>query len=308
MKSESTVARPVEAPPEGALAPSQPAVLLHERLHFSVPFVPPASNRIRALHEWRMEENDSPILRYLYRHVRPRRHLEFGTWEGRGTLDCLQECDAAVWSINLRHGETNEQGRWAYDAWLDDYATPRHDHAPHADHAHDDADYAHDEALRFVGCLPHSASLATRTARNGRTVVRTDAMGAIGRLVHEAGLGHRLCQIYCDSRQWDATSLPDGFFDSVLIDGGHSAEVVASDTRHSLRLVHSGGLILWHDYCPDAEAQAGCPSIRGVLDAMSQLAPTIRRYCADWFWIEPSWLLVGVRNDRTFDIRAAEVG
>ncbi len=218
-----------------------------------------------------MEENDAPILRYLYRHARPRRHLEFGTWEGRGALACLQECDAAVWSINLRDGETDDQGRWAYDAWLDDFT-------------------------------PASASaIMTRTARNGRTVVRTDALGAIGRLVHEAGLGHRLCQIYCDSRRWDRANLPDGFFDSALIDGGHAEDVVASDTLNALRLVRSGGLLLWHDYCPDPLAQETCASIRGVVDAINRLAATIRRHCSDWFWIEPSWILLGVRNDRVFD-------
>jgi len=283
MKSESTVVNNVEATSEGTRAPSHPAALLHERLRFSRAFVPPASSRDRALHEWRMEENDSPILRYLYRNARPRRHLEFGTWEGRGALDCMEECDATVWSINLREGETNEHGRWAYDAWLDEFANPA------------GAD-AHDGAGRIVG-----SPLTTRTARGGRTVVRTDALGAIGHLVHEAGLGHRLCQIYCDSRKWDAANLPDGFFDSVLVDGGHGLDVVSSDTRHALRLVRSGGLIMWHDYCPDARAQASCSSIRGVVEAIAELAPTIQRCCSDWFWIEPSWLLVAVRNDRPFD-------
>ncbi|MCC6908026.1 MAG: class I SAM-dependent methyltransferase [Phycisphaerales bacterium] len=218
-----------------------------------------------------MEENDEPILRYLYRHARPRRHLEFGTWEGRSALACLQECEATVWTINLREGEADEQGRWAYDAWLDESGIAR------------------DE------------SLVTRTARNGRTVVRTDALGAIGHLVHEAGLGHRLCQVYCDSRQWDASNLPDGFFDSALIDGGHTAEVVTSDTLNALRLVRSGGLLLWHDYCPDPLAQETCASICGVVEAISRLAPAIRRNCSDWFWIEPSWILLAVRNDRPFD-------
>lgn len=255
--------------------PSHPVELLNERLRWPVTLAPPPESRERPLHEWRMEENDAPILRYLYRHARPRRHLEFGTWEGRGALTCLQECEATVWTINLREGETSREGRWAYDAWLDE------------------------------SNIEEAKSVVTRTARSGRTVVRTDALGAIGHLVHEAGLGHRLCQIYCDSRQWDSSSLPDGFFDSVLIDGGHTEEVVNSDTLNALRLIRSGGLILWHDYCPDPLAQDTCSSIRGVVDAISRLAPTIRLHCRDWFWIQPSWILLGVRNDRPFDAGVA---
>ncbi len=283
IQGESLIANE-QCSPSSPLAPSHPAQRLHERLGFIETFIAPESNRMRALHEWRMEENDSPILRYLWRNARPRRHLEFGTWEGRGALDCLESCDATVWTINLREGETDAQGRWAYDAWLDEFKSRQH---------------AHDERVfeRIVGCSPERDSLLTRTARNGRTVVRTDALGAIGRLVHEAGLGHRLCQICCDSREWDCSNYPDGFFDTALIDGGHAADVVRSDTRNALRLVRAGGLILWHDYCPDAVAQEQCPSVRGVVEAIEQLAPTIDRCCCDWFWIEPSWLLLGVRND-----------
>ena len=292
------------------LAPPHPAQRLHERLGFSEAFHPPEASRDRPLHEWRMEENDSPILRYLFRHARPRRHLEFGTWEGRGALDCLEECDATVWSINLREGETDAQGRWAYDAWLDDFASPPSTGSAGEGRGGGDSPPSPARApLRKASAsrLTENASrlstpLITRTARNGRTVVRTDALGAIGRLVHEAGLGHRLCQVYCDSRAWDASNYPDGFFDTALIDGGHAAEVVRSDTLNALRLVRPGGLIMWHDYCPDPMAQATCSSVRGVVEAIGKLAPTIERCCADWFWIEPSWLLLGVRNDRPFSL------
>lgn len=221
-----------------------------------------------------MDENDAPILRYVFRQARPRRHLEFGTWEGRSALACLEECEATVWSLNLREGETNAQGRWAYDAWLEDFAA----------------------GLGPSGEGGDTSSLMSRTARNGRTVVRTDALGAIGHLVYERGLGHRFCQILCDSREWDSRAYPDGFFDTVLVDGGHTAEVVTSDTLNALRLVRAGGLILWHDYCLDARAQASCPSISGVVAAIESLHPTIAALCSDWFWIEPSWLLVGVRR------------
>lgn len=39
-----------------------------------------------------------------------------------------------------------------------------------------------------------------------------------------------------------------GAIDFVFIDGGHTYEVVESDTRHALEMIRPGGLILWHDY------------------------------------------------------------
>ena len=80
---------------------------------------------------------------------------------------------------------------------------------------------------------------------------QTDAGLFIGQHYRDAGFGHRVCQIYCDSRDWDTAAYPSDFFDSALIDGGHIEEVVASDTRKALSVTRSGGLIMWHDFCPD---------------------------------------------------------
>jgi len=73
----------------------------------------------------------------------------------------------------------------------------------------------------------------------------------VSRRYREAGFGHRVCQIYCDSRTWDTSAYPRDFFDSVLIDGGHSADVVLSDTRKAFEVTRPGALIMWHDFCPD---------------------------------------------------------
>lgn len=59
-----------------------------------------------------------------------------------------------------------------------------------------------------------------------RTYHRTDAGGYIGRIYRERGLGHRVRQVYCDSRDWNTANYPADFFDSVLIDGGHQPDVV----------------------------------------------------------------------------------
>lgn len=236
---------------------------LHEALGYDRAFEPSCDALHKSLLDWRMEEDDAPIMRYLFAHHRPLRHLEFGTWRGDGTLCCLEECDATVWTINLLEGETDAQGRWAYDDWLPEDAP--------------------------------TDGVVTRTARNGRTVVRTDARASIGSRYLERGFGHRVCQIYSDSREWDDSTYPDGFFDSALIDGGHSPDIVQSDTRKALRLVRPGGLILWHDFCPQPNVLDRCPSTVGVYEGIGRLHDELHAVVQRLFWINPSWLLLAVR-------------
>jgi hypothetical protein len=212
-----------------------------------------------------MEEDDAPIFAYLYRSLRPRRHLEFGTWQGFGAALCLEHCDATVWTINLPNGETQPDGGWSYYQ-----------------------DFSPEE----VGPGRTNA----KTTRRGRVVCQTDTVGFIGREYLARGLGNRVCQVYCDSRLWDTSAYPDGFFDSVLIDGGHSEDVVISDTCKALPLVRSGGLVMWHDYCLDDGVRRGGGSVQGVLAAIDAMLPDLGGEMKDLFWIEPSWILAGVKR------------
>lgn len=254
-------------------------------LHTRMGFVELLTNRPDArpsLIDWRMQEDDAPILRYLYRNLRPRRHLEFGTWQGIGTLYCLEECEAAVWTINLLRGESTDEGRPAY--WqrfkpgrcrnlLQRFA-------------------AHIQFIRGASTFPTSMVRDSE----GYYVQPLDSLGLIGRHYLEAGFGHRVCQIYCDSRNWDTRSYPSGFFDTALIDGGHQEEVVRSDTRKAIELVRPGGVILWHDFCPDMKARTQCESVKGVLRAVERDWQWLSGQTSDLFWIEPSWILVGVKR------------
>jgi predicted O-methyltransferase YrrM len=225
-----------------------PVATLHERLGWTEPLVYPIESQQRSFLDWKMEVDDSPILRYLYRQLQPRRHLEFGTWSGRGACYCLEHTRASVWTINLPNGEFID-GKPAYSE-------------------------AVDHGFR-----------------------QTDSGALIGARYREAGFGHRVCQIYCDSRDWDTSPYLAGFFDSVLIDGGHTADVVLSDTRKALSVTRPGGLIMWHDFCPDPVVFDHFPSVTGVLDALTghweEFAPQLR----DVFWVQPSFLLVGVRGN-----------
>jgi len=237
---------------------------LHKRLGFRTPLDYPQSSLSKPLTEWKMEIDDAPIFRYLYRNFRPRRHLEFGTWEGMGVLYCLEECDATVWTINLLEGEKRIDGSWCYSTGF-----PNSENLPQASMK---KDYFWEKYYQ------------------------TDSFGFIGRYYLEKGLGNRVCQIYCDSRQWDISNYPDGFFDMILIDGGHFKDVVSNDTQKALKLLRSDGLILWHDFCPKAEVFIINPTTRGVLSSIQADWNQIKPQMKDIFWINPSWILLGIKK------------
>jgi len=248
--------------------PVRPTLTLSElgRAH-GWPVPPPRSDTNLA--QWDGEKNDGPILHYLYRNLAPRRHLEFGTWQGFGTCLCLESCAATVWTLNLPDGESKADGTWAYGHRVTDeaFAPPG---AVSVNYGHDD--------------------------QGPRTYHRTDAASYIGRLYREKGLGHRVCQVYCDSRAWDTSAYPAGFFDSVMIDGGHQTDVVLSDTRKALPLLRPGGLMLWHDYCPRPEVIAGSTAVQGVTSAIETLLPELRAQFSTLAWINPSHILFGLKK------------
>ena len=74
-------------------------------------------------------------------------------------------------------------------------------------------------------------------------------------------------QLYGDSKELDETPYL-GRFDLVFIDGAHAYSYVASDTAKALRMVHPGGLILWHDY-------VGPWHVRGVFRFLNELVETL---------------------------------
>ena len=128
------------------------------------------------------------------------------------------------------------------------------------------------------------------------TFYQTDSGPFVGWRYRMAGVSHRVHQILADSRTWDDSDLDDGFFDSILIDGAHRSDIVVSDTEKALRLLRSGGLMIWHDFCPVDEVMDKSAATRGVVNAI----------CARWnawspsfksvFWIWPSYILIGIKR------------
>lgn len=247
---------------------SIPEVALADLGDFLGTGAPPPPSSSRALNQWRMEDDDAPILRYLYSSHRPLRHLEFGTWMGFGACLCLESCAATVWTLNLPNGETRPDGTWAYGQRVSP-STP----VP-------------------AGGVIVNFGVDEEGPRNW---LRTDAGGSIGHLYRDKGLGHRVAQVYCDSREWDVSAYPNDFFDSVLIDGGHIPEVVASDTEKALKVLRPGGMILWHDFCPREGIAENFDSVKGVTEGVARVLPLLTATLTRMAWINPSWLLVGIK-------------
>ena len=221
-----------------------------------------------SLKNWKIE-HDAPILKYLYQAHQPKRHLEFGTWQGWGTALCLECCNATVWTMNLPDGEERADGTWAYGQ----------------------------RVFKRKKAPPNIVSVNFGKDKKGTIDYhRTDARGYIGHLYKEKGLGGRVCQIYCDSRNWDTSNYPSDFFDSVFIDGGHQPEVVVSDTRKALEVLRRGGLIMWHDFCPLPEIRSEVESIKGVTEGIELLWPRLQVELKKIRWINPSLILVGFKK------------
>jgi len=202
--------------PTDAFIDIAPVESLRDRLGLP-PSDPSLNPSFKPLAEWAPQADDAPILRYIFRHLRPRRHIEIGAADSVSAGLCLDECQATVWR--------------------------------------------------------------THPAPDCRTP-----------------FDHRVWQRLGDGTAWDGSVFEPGFFDSALIYGGPTADVVSTDTRTALSLVRSGGLIIWRDFCPDPALfetfESAGVMVRSILDNWKDVSASL----ADAFWIRPSFLLAAIRR------------
>ncbi len=194
----------------------------------------------------------------------PRRHLEFGTWEGFGASLCARNCDAEIWTLNLPNGEPRADGGPAYSTVRDAA-----------------------QAAAIGAVVPYEIDA------EGRPIYQTDAGEFIGWRYRADGFSARVHQILADSTNWDSSEFADGFFDTILIDGGHIPKVVRADTEQALRLLRPGGLMIWHDFCPSDLVMNYAGATRGVVSALhanwAEWSPRFDKL----FWIRDSYILLG---------------
>ncbi len=217
---------------------------------------PRCASQLDDFHNLLMERNDAPILEWIFRNLSPSAHFEFGTWEGFGTLLVLRTSNAEVWTINLPEGEEDEAGP------------------------------------RYLGSREPNHPERPRMSEG----ITADASKNIGWMYRASGFEARVHQIFADSTIYDFSELCDGGFSSVLIDGGHSREVVLHDQRVARKLLSERGILIWHDFSLNplvVEEQSSC---RGVSAAVADDAVSLT---ADLrlFWIRDSMLLVGLPHE-----------
>ena len=82
----------------------------------------------------------------------------------------------------------------------------------------------------------------------------------------------------------------------MLVDGGHTPDVVENDTEKALRVLRPGGLLVWHDFCPDPDALARNLAPLGVVHAVVSRLDAWRPLFERFYWIRKSWILVGERK------------
>lgn len=71
-------------------------------------------------------------------------------------------------------------------------------------------------------------------------------LSSVGAAYRDAGHGERVTQHLCDSARFDYGAL-GGRIDLAFIDGAHTYEYVASDSRQVLAHLAPGGVVVWDD-------------------------------------------------------------
>lgn len=206
---------------------------------------------------WNLEQGDIYYLIYLLQIFKPKRHLEFGTSIGTSTLATLQYTDATVWTLNcILENDKN--------------------------------DYFFNLSISLKKWLEKFGFESKTDFVNGNSPL------IIGYRYLNADLGHRVNQIYCDSRKWDPQSVyPPDFFDTVFIDGGHIKELVINDTLKALSVLKSGGLIIWHDF--NLEFIEKSP-FNDVYFALDEIKDIIYNHFNNLYWIYPGFIIFGIKK------------
>ena len=189
-----------------------------------------------SLSDFKMYRDDSKILEFFISNIAPKKHLEFGTWEGFGSLLVAKNSNSEIWTINLEEGEFTDSGSSLYS--------------------------------------------------------NTDNKNSVGWMFKNTEFSERIHQIFSNSLSLKKDYFPDDSFDTILIDGGHTEEVVKNDTELAIKWLKKGGYVFWHDFCIDQHTIKTRDSVVGVLKAFINNFKEWSNHFENFYWIRPSWILI----------------
>jgi hypothetical protein len=79
---------------------------------------------------------------------------------------------------------------------------------------------------------------------------------------HGTPYERRIIQLFGNSQTFDFTPYY-GVVDFIFVDGCHHYDFVVSDSKNALKMMSSGGIVVWHDYAPYSA---------GVLQGLNELS------------------------------------
>ncbi len=82
---------------------------------------------------------------------------------------------------------------------------------------------------------------------------------------------NKIQQIFSDSKKFSETEY-ENTMDLIFIDGSHAYSYIKSDTEKAMKMLKSGGLILWHDYRDRVK------TVDGVCKYLDELSETHTLY------------------------------
>lgn len=105
-------------------------------------------------------------------------------------------------------------------------------------------------ARNSAGAEVFTLDLPAADATSATVVEETrNATAGVGSRFRESPEATKITQLLGDSRTFDFSPWV-GTVDLVLVDGGHDYACVHADTANALRLLRSGGVVIWDDYVP----------------------------------------------------------
>jgi|SRR5581483_698999 len=106
-----------------------------------------------------------------------------------------------------------------------------------------------DNAVVYTLNLPLENTVTLDANEAYRDQFTHEALGrhGLGAVYKASDVSHKVVQLFGDSTKFDFTPY-HGQIDLAFIDGGHTYDIVKSDTENVFKMLSDRGVVLWHDF------------------------------------------------------------